>query len=167
MLHYGSHSTDYRRLLQICRNNAYTCNMLDQLTPLLSVLQSNNKRVTSARIAVYEALRENEPLTMSELIELCELRTDRASVYRTVELFEQLGVIQRLQIGWKYKLELGHKFSYHHHHLTCQLCGVVIALSEDDLLEQRLLLLSENIHFQMTDHQIEIHGLCEKCQAKL
>jgi Fur family ferric uptake transcriptional regulator len=139
--------------------------MIDHISPLHSVLQAHNKRVTSARISVYEALQGKEPLTMKELVALCEQRTDRASVYRTVELFEELAVVQRLQIGWKYKLELGHNFSYHHHHCTCQQCGRIIPLSENEQLELGLQQLADELHFKMLDHQVEIRGACADCQT--
>ena len=60
---------------------------------------------------------------------------DRASVYRAVRLFEQLGIVQRLNTGWKYKIELTDKFAEHHHHLTCLQCGKTIAMGESELEE--------------------------------
>ncbi len=88
---------------------------------------------------------------------------DRASVYRTIALFEKLGIVQRLQIGWKYKLELSDAFHRHHHHLSCTGCGSTFALQEDPELEARLTLLAQRQHFAMHGHQLEIQGLCNKC----
>lgn len=90
---------------------------------------------------------------------------DRASVYRTVALFEALGIVQRLQIGWKYKLELSGDFVHHHHHLSCLQCGRIIALPEDTVLEKRLHALANTQNFLSQDHQLEIKGLCADCRA--
>lgn len=87
---------------------------------------------------------------------------DRASVYRTVDLFERLGIVQRINIGWKYKLELTDRFSDHHHHLSCTKCGKTIAMNENELevfIEQ----IAHAHGFQPSAHQIEIQGLCSAC----
>ena len=127
------------------------------------MLKSAGFSVTKARLSVFGAMVGHEPLSMHELVE----RTggiDRASVYRTVELFERLGVAQRLNTGWKYRLELTDKFSEHHHHLTCTNCGRTITMSEDEL-EQLIARLAGAHNFVPTAHQIEIQGLCSKCRA--
>ena len=90
-------------------------------------------------------------------------QVDRASVYRAVDLFERLGIVQRLNTGWKYKLELSDKFAEHHHHLTCLRCGRTIAMNEGEL-EQLIGRLAEKHGFLPTAHQIEIQGLCAECQ---
>ena len=112
---------------------------------------------------VFATLQDKEPQTMREIIVACAGRVDRASVYRTIALFERLGIVQRLQIGWKYKLELGDAFHRHHHHLTCRQCGRTFALPEDTELEQRLRALSARQKFAMQGHQLEIQGLCQNC----
>ena len=90
---------------------------------------------------------------------------DRASVYRAVELFERLGIVQRLNTGWKYKLELTDKFNEHHHHLTCLHCDRTISMNEAEL-EQLISRLATSHCFKPTSHQIEIQGLCDDCQTR-
>ena len=88
---------------------------------------------------------------------------DRASVYRAVDLFERLGIVQRLNTGWKYKLELTDMFADHHHHLTCVNCGRTIAMNETEL-ETAIARLAARHNFRPTSHQIEVQGLCQSCQ---
>lgn len=102
---------------------------------------------------------------MHELVAHCP-DVDRATLYRNIELFEELGIVRRLQIGWKYRLELADSFVHHHHHMTCSACGVVIALAEDSELERRLLSLADGFGFTAQDHQLEIRGLCQACGIK-
>lgn len=132
-------------------------------------LQQHLKRhgysVTKSRHIVFAALEDKEALTMTDLVAACGQQLDRATVYRTISLFEELGIVRRLQIGWKYKLELTDSFSNHHHHLTCTKCGSVTPLSEDIDLEERLKELTALYHFKPSDHQIEIRGLCHSCQT--
>lgn len=127
-------------------------------------LKSHSYSITDARYIVFAALEDKEAMTMAELVAACGQKLDRATVYRTVTLFEKLGIVRRLQIGWKYKLELTDDFSHHHHHLTCSKCGQVTSLSEDIDLEERLKELTDIYKFKPSDHQIEIRGLCHACQ---
>lgn len=137
--------------------------MASPLQQMKSTLKSHGYSITKPRRQVFAALQANETQTMHQLVDRCP-DIDRATIYRNVELFEQLGIVQRLQIGWKYQLELTDNFVHHHHHLTCTRCGVVIALAEDPELEARLLTLAAETNFQASDHQVEIRGICLQCQ---
>jgi len=127
------------------------------------LLKQHRHSLTKVRAAVFKALQDKEPQTMREIVKACAADADRASVYRTIALFEKLGIVQRLQIGWKYKLELSDKFHHHHHHLTCTSCSRTLPLSEDRQLEARLHMLSRSQDFIMKGHQLEIQGLCRNC----
>jgi Fur family transcriptional regulator, ferric uptake regulator len=128
------------------------------------LLKNSGQSVTKARLAVFEALVGQEPMSMHTLV--AHVPTiDRASVYRAIELFERLGVVQRLNTGWKYKLELSDIFAEHHHHLTCTNCGTTTAINEDEL-EQLLTRLAASYNFTPTAHQLEIQGLCSRCRLK-
>jgi Fur family ferric uptake transcriptional regulator len=138
--------------------------MSEPLDQLKKTLKEHGQSLTEPRLIVFEALQDQEPQTMQQLIAGCKGRVDRASVYRTVALFEKLGISQRLQIGWKYKIELSDSFHHHHHHLTCLRCGQTIPLQADELLEKRLHDLAHAASFQVSGHQVEIQGLCQNCQ---
>ncbi|HVX24639.1 MAG TPA: transcriptional repressor [Candidatus Saccharimonadales bacterium] len=127
-------------------------------------LKQYHASLTGARKTVFHALLDREAMSMNELVELTAGQLDRATVYRTVELFVEIGIIQRLPIGWKYKIELTDTFNHHHHHLTCGRCGTVIPLAEDETLESRLSELAQLYQFKADSHQIEIRGLCLTCQ---
>src|SRR5580692_6723290 len=129
--------------------------MTDVIETFGQTLQQAGYSNTRSRRVVFEALQGQEPLSMHELVMACTKQVDRASVYRTISLFEKLGIVQRLQIGWKYKLELSAAFSHHHHHLTCTSCRQTTPLPEDKQLENRLLRLANKLRFTPQDHQIE------------
>lgn len=131
---------------------------------LKELLKASGQSVTKARLQVFGALLGQEPLAMHTLVERAG-KVDRASVYRAVDLFERLGIVQRLNTGWKYKLELSDKFAEHHHHLTCTSCGSTTPINEAEL-EALITKLAAAHHFMPSVHQIEIQGLCEQCQRK-
>jgi Fur family transcriptional regulator, ferric uptake regulator len=126
------------------------------------ILKQQHQSVTKPRVAVFEALLGQEPMSMHELVERVG-DVDRASVYRAIDLFEKLGIVQRLNTGWKYKIELTDAFTEHHHHLTCTNCGRTIALNEAHL-ERFIEDIASKHDFVVTAHQIEIQGLCPVCQ---
>src|SRR5690348_17256040 len=128
--------------------------MIEPLEQLHLALKEHGYSLTAARRAVFEALQNKEPQAMHEIIVACGSKADRASVYRTAGLFEKLGIIQRLQIGWKYKLELSDVFHHHHHHLSCGRCGKVLVLPEDAVLERHIHALAAAHGFRPTDHQL-------------
>lgn len=132
-----------------------------------SVIEQALKRhrvsFTKPRKHIYEVLSHSEPLTMQELIASLP-SVDKTTIYRTVTLFETIGIVQRLQIGWKYKLELSNEYQDHHHHITCSQCGQTVALPEDTVIEERLLSLAKQQGFTPQDHQLEVRGLCPECK---
>jgi len=132
---------------------------------LYRTLKEHGYSLTKPRQAVFEALVDTEPQSMAEIIEATQGLLDRASVYRIIALFERLGIVNRIQMGWKYKLELSDSFSYHHHHATCLRCGRIVTLPENNDLEQKIQILALINGFIIKDHQLEIRGLCPKCQA--
>ena len=128
-------------------------------------LRGSGQSVTEVRKAVYAALQGQEPLSMRELVERVQ-GADKASVYRTVSLFEKLGIVQRLQTGWKYKLELTDDFHEHHHHATCLKCGKSFILPENTSLESEVSQLVNGLGFVIKSHQLEIQGYCKSCSLE-
>jgi Fur family ferric uptake transcriptional regulator len=129
---------------------------------IATLLRDNGLSVTKQRLFVFELLEDSEPLTIYELYDLAKGQLDRASLYRIITVFEKLGIVQRINIGWKYKIELSDKFSEHHHHLTCVNCGRIIPINEDEL-EAFVEGLSKSHDFKPTEHQVEVQGYCSNC----
>ena len=87
-------------------------------------LRNSGLKVTGPRLAVFEFLREHDPSTVSDIIENYRGKIDRASIYRTVALFRQHGVIQDIVAGGRrIKIQPTDSFDSHHHHLSCLECG--------------------------------------------
>ncbi len=133
---------------------------------LQTVLAKHNYSLTKPRRLVFNALYEQEPSAMKDLITQLQPHIDRVSVYRTVGLFEKLGVAQRVYVGWKYKVELTDVFSHHHHHVSCLRCGKLAAITEDAEIEKLIEKLAAHTGFTAERHQLEIQGLCTSCQLE-
>lgn len=126
------------------------------------LLKANGLSITKPRLRLFRILQNNPALSINQLIGLLN-RHDQATVYRNIIVFERLGVISKLQLGWSSKLELSDMFQHHHHHLTCLKCGDVVTLPENDLVEKQIAKLAKTNNFKITDHQLEISGFCRRC----
>jgi Fur family ferric uptake transcriptional regulator len=131
---------------------------------LKDILSSNGYSLTKPRLVVFNVLNREEPLTISQIIKLVDGKIDRASTYRTITLFEKLGILNRLSFGFKFKFELSDKFREHHHHLVCLNCGAIEEINEQTL-EDFIHKAATKSGFQIQNHQLEIQGLCENCQS--
>lgn len=134
---------------------------------LRKILKDNGYSTTEPRKVVCELLWNREPQSMRELAERARGKIDRASLYRTIGLFEKLGIVQRIYIGWKYKVELSDVFTHHHHHISCLGCGKIVAITEEDDIEQLIHDLAARHGFSAQTHQLEIRGYCKVCNHRM
>jgi len=133
-------------------------------TMFQKVLAEHGYSRTKARQIVFELLIAPEPQSMADLTKKAAGKLDRASVYRNIALFEQLGIVHRIYIGWKYKLELSDDFLAHHHHLSCLRCGKVIDIHDDAGVEAFIAAVTQKFGFKPRRHQLEVDGVCAACQ---
>lgn len=138
--------------------------MMDKLE---EKLRKAGYSLTRPRLTVFGALQTPKPKTMRELVVSVSGVIDRASVYRTVALFEKLGIVSRIQHGWKYRFELSDTFTPHHHHLTCRNCRRVISFAEPEGFEAIIIQLATENNFTPEQHSLEISGLCAPCRELL
>jgi len=130
---------------------------------LKSLLKDDGASLTKPRKIVFDLLFNQEPQSMQVLTQRAKDRVDRATVYRTIDLFERLGIVRRLNIGWKYKIELSDVFTGHHHHMYCTNCSQTYDLPENPMLETMIDTVAAKSGFAPRSHQLEIYGLCINC----
>lgn len=135
-------------------------------------LQLAGYKYTTPRRAVGEVLAaQTAHLSANEIWEQVQAlhpSVGRMSVYRTLELFTQLGIIRPTsqsaadaRNGLVYVvLEDGH-----HHHIVCQGCDRVIEF-EDCGLEALIQRVQADYQCQIHSHLLEFFGLCADCLAK-
>lgn len=139
--------------------------MNPQYKKLESVLQNHHKSLTAPRKLLFDQLLRGKPLAMRQLVYSVKNSVDRATVYRTIQLFEDIGVTHRLYIGWKYVIELAEDFQPHHHHILCQNCGKIVAIHSFDKLESAINEAARRESFRLVSHQVELQGICTDCEA--
>jgi Fur family ferric uptake transcriptional regulator len=85
-----------------------------------------------------------------------------ATVYRTMKFFEEMNIVESLDVGdgiKRYELNL----SLHHDHLVCTSCCRIIDFTDEIIEEQQIKVANAN-NFDLKDHVMTIYGLCENCQ---
>jgi Fur family ferric uptake transcriptional regulator len=131
---------------------------------LKALLKSGGYSVTVQRRNIFKLLLNEPPQSMQVLVKRAVGVADRATVYRTIELFEQLGIVHRLNSGWKYKIELADLFTGHHHHFHCSNCGTIYTLTANPMLETMIDSIVSKEGYSARGHSLEIYGLCTNCQ---
>ena len=139
---------------------------LNVCTQVEKFLRGQRYKLTNARkeiIRIFHAARK--PLTVQEVHQrLNETTADLASIYRSINLFCELGILTKLDFREKqYRYEFSDSFMPHHHHLICKQCGHI-----DNVFEQCLPKgFEQKIHtqcgFEVETHILEFYGLCEHC----
>lgn len=128
-----------------------------KLTPqrwaIISIFLMNKGRHLSAD-DVYSTLKETYP------------NNGIATVYRTLELLEEIDVLNKIDFGdGRARYELTDDEAHHHHHLICTSCGKIIEF-EDDLLDSLEAAMERKTGFKIRDHVAKFYGLCADCQQK-
>jgi Fur family ferric uptake transcriptional regulator len=87
----------------------------------------------------------------------------RASIYRTLDQLEELGLVHRLDLGTGVaSYEAAAPGGEHHHHLLCDRCGRLVPF-EDRALERAIERLGRRSEFEVSAHDVTLHGLCPRC----
>jgi Fur family ferric uptake transcriptional regulator len=89
----------------------------------------------------------------------------RSSVYRVMEELEEIGLLQRVEVGHgTVRYEAVRGGPGHHHHLVCEHCGRLQPFT-DDGLERAIRRLSDRVPLRVSEHEIVIRGACDTCTA--
>jgi Fur family transcriptional regulator, ferric uptake regulator len=89
----------------------------------------------------------------------------RATVYRTLDLLVQCGLVRKNSLGSSHaNYEAAHD-NEHHDHLICLNCNQVIEFFRPDLETLQDEICTQNA-FKPMHHSLQIFGLCENCKDK-
>ena len=136
------------------------------------LLKEKGLKVTAQRLAVLEtvASRPEEHLTAEEIFTLVKVSCPDiglATVYRTIQLLNELGLIDRIRFDdGAVRYEIGsapdREQKHRHHHLICRRCGRVFSFQED-LLEELEAKITATTGFAVVNHEVKLYGYCKEC----
>ena len=118
-------------------------------------------------------LQANRPLTAYELLDLYRegqtSGTQPPTIYRALAFLEQAGLIHRLASTRQY-VACDHLGAEHPagfaQFFICDACGHLHETLLSDAIWQAIETQAKQHHFQVKQPNLEIHGLCEKCQTQ-
>jgi Fur family ferric uptake transcriptional regulator len=117
-------------------------------------LKEKGLKPTSERLLIFkEATKLPHHFSADELafkVWQKDERVSRATVYRTIPLLLEFGVLREVV------------FSDKHQHLICLKCGKIIEFS-DDRMETPLDEACEKFNFKAVAHKTEVTGYCKNC----
>ena len=134
---------------------------------LAALLRERGLRATSQRVVMHRLLRDSARHVSAE-----ELLTEAGeklpgvslpTVYATLELFEQLGIVRRVNGGggtllWDTRADA-------HHHMICRRCGRIEDM-EVPLDLERARRSATRAGFQPDRAEVVVSGLCANCAVK-
>ena len=118
-------------------------------------LRGRGYKVTPQRVAVLEALAAEQHQSMDEIRGRCP-RVGMVTVYRTLDLLSEIGLVRRLDLGDGPRYELAED---HHHHMICESCGDISEFEECPIDAGSL----GDLDFEVSSHSLEIYGRCAGC----
>ncbi len=135
----------------------------DRLEGFIERCRQAGLKITPQRVAVYEILL-NSPHhpTVEEIYEEVKKRypfVSLATVYRTVETLEQMGLAKKV-CYWGSSARYDAN-TEEHHHLICVRCGAI----KDIYIEDSLSIPKELEGFRTEGYSVNIYGLCPSCKS--
>ena len=132
-------------------------------------LRAKKLKLTGERMAILSAIFNRNSHFDAETLH-ASLRDkggdiSRATVYRTLDLLVQCGLVRKSSLGSTHaNYEAAHD-NEHHDHLICLNCRKVIEFFRPDLETLQEAICSEKA-FKPMHHSLQIFGLCLDCRDK-
>lgn len=135
---------------------------------LYNMLKKSNYKLTPQRKKILDILDKSKDkfLNVNELdneLKKQDINMNLTTIYRNLEIMEDLGIIHSHSLdNFKmYKITCN---THHHHHLICTKCSKTYSFSFCPIDELEKIAKKED--FYITNHTIDVYGLCSKCKTK-
>ena len=129
-------------------------------------LHQNGFRVTRPRQQVMEIIASSTTALTPQEIYQKSLEWDQspgiASVYRTLEMLENLGLIQQIhQPGGCHSIWPA--VEGHNHYLICRDCGLMKVIEGDEDITGYIDNIEKQTGYRVDDHWLQFFGTCRGC----
>ncbi len=127
------------------------------------LLKKVNFKVTSQRKVIADVLFSSEDhLNADEIFKIVSgicSTVSFATIYRTLALFEEAGIIKKLDLGdGKSRYEVARSEKGHHHHLIDIETGKIIEFYDQEL-EDLKTDIARRLGYKLVDHRLELYGV--------
>jgi len=139
---------------------------MDQPGDIAGKLSKQGYRLTPQRMMILSAIENSDNHISAEEIYAQIVakypNVNISTVYRTLELLKQLGLVTETDLG-EGRVRYHPAEKGHHHHLVCQKCGAIINIDESTLARLQDVLLNR-YDFSAELKHVAIFGLCANCR---
>jgi len=137
------------------------------IPPLFTALEGAGYRLTAPRRAVAALIAAREGhFTAADLIDDAKVRRmgiGRATIFRTLDLFTELRVLERLDLPSGDHAYVACE-PVHHHHVVCSGCGRVTDI-DDAGLTGAVDEIQRRTGWHIETHRLELYGRCPRCRS--
>jgi Fur family ferric uptake transcriptional regulator len=131
-----------------------------------SLFKDKKLRRSYPRFLIYQELSDTKTSLSPQELYQALLKKQRkiglTSIYRSLDLFESLGIVFKIMNGTSVKYKLC-ETEDHHHHIICKACGSVVELNFCDISDWAKK-VTESTGYQVIDHQLNFYGYCKACK---
>ena len=129
-------------------------------------LEQKNLRMTSQRQAIIETVfSTDQHFTAEQLLEWSRRRdksVSRATVYRTLPLLTESGLVREMDFGKDFKFyDPNYADHPNHSHIICQDCDKIVEF-ESEKIEQIENEITHKLGFSLKSQRLQITGTCEE-----
>jgi len=131
----------------------------------MGLLESKNLRLTAQRRAIIDTVfNTEEHFTAEQLLGWARQKdrsVSRATVYRTLPLLTQSGLVREMDFGKDYKFyDPNYADHPHHSHIICGDCEKIVEF-ESEKIERLECEISQKLGFSVKTQRLQITGACQ------
>jgi len=134
-----------------------------------NIFRQKSIRGTKQRVMVMDILEKAEtPLTADDIYiraSLYEGHIDLSTVYRTLEVFAEKGIVIKTNITVNNKALFETNREKHNHYLVCVNCRKMLSIDQCPL-EGYEELLKKSTSFDILGHRLQVYGHCPECKKQ-
>lgn len=136
---------------------------------IVNKLKTKGYRLTVARKAIINIFESNnKPISAEQVNDILiedSIYINKSTLYREIDFLVIQNLLKPIQLQEKTKrYELVHL--HHHHHLICQKCNKIEDFEIKNCIDDVLTKVTSDHNFLISDHILDIYGICSQCQIK-
>lgn len=126
-----------------------------------NILKSHKKSITDERKEMFSFIQTKHIFTAQDISENFP-DLGRASIFRTIRLFLEIGILRRLTLGERSETYEVNEIEHHHEHFKCNICQTIISFESNSICK-KIFEEAKKQGFIIQEHSLSILGKCQKC----